>query len=85
MSAASGMCASSFGLAAARCAYDRQTYGDPAPARTAWRVAPDAGRRAASGASRGCSPALGKASRLPCEPACTPTRCTHPSHPRSFS
>jgi hypothetical protein len=34
MSAASGMCGSSSGLAVARFACDRQTCGDPAPART---------------------------------------------------
>ena len=34
MSAASGMCGSSSGLAVGRCACDGQTCGDPAPART---------------------------------------------------
>jgi hypothetical protein len=40
MSAVSGMCGSSSGPAVARFADDRQTYGDPAPARKTFAACP---------------------------------------------
>ena len=84
MSAVSGACGSSCGLAVTRCAGDRQTYGDPAPARTELATVRERVGERDPGLRGAAARLLGRRPACPASRPAAPLAPHTPARPRSF-